>query len=63
MKNPVRNIIRMKMLNKPKVNDSISLFVFDLRLKATNMGMIGRMHGDNMEITPVKKEIMGIISI
>lgn len=53
----------MKMLNKPKVNDSISLFVFDLRLKATNMGMIGRMHGDNMEITPVKKEIMGIISI
>jgi hypothetical protein len=53
----------MKILNKPKVNDSISLFVFDLRLKARNMGMIGRMHGDNMEITPVKKEMMGIISI
>ena len=53
----------MKMLNRPKVNDSISLLLFDFRLNATKMGMIGRMQGDNMEITPVKKETIGVISI
>lgn len=63
MKNPVKNIIRIKILNNPKVNENTSLFVFDFKLKATNIGMMGKMHGDNIEITPLKKESIGSISI
>ena len=63
VKNPVRSIITRKMLNNPAVNDTISLFDFVFRLKATNMGITGSMQGDNIEITPVKKEIKGNISI
>jgi hypothetical protein len=63
VKNPVRNIIAMKMLKRPTVNESISVFVFVFKLKATKIGMIGKMHGERMEITPVKKEIKGRISI
>ena len=51
------------MESRPHVNEIISDFVFDFRLKATNMGITGRMQGDNIEITPVKKEINGRISI
>ena len=61
MKNPVRNITAMKMLKSPQVKDRIS--VFDLKATATTIGIIGRMQGDSIEITPVKKEIRGRISI
>ena len=63
VKNPVRSIITRKMLSNPNVNDMISLFDFVFRLKATNIGITGRIQGDNIEITPVKKEIKGNISI
>jgi hypothetical protein len=63
VKNPVKKIMTAKMHNKPRVNESISLFDFVFKLKATNMGITGRMQGDNIEITPVKKEIKGNISI
>jgi hypothetical protein len=52
-----------KMLKRPNVNDTISLLDFVFKLKATNIGITGRMQGDNIEITPVKKEINGSISI
>ena len=51
-----------KMLPKPKTNENISLFDLALRLNARKRGMTGRMHGDNIEITPVKKEIKGTIN-
>ena len=63
VKNPVRNITIMNMLNNPRWNDNISLLLFDFKLKATKIGMIGKMHGDSIEITPVRKEMNGIISI
>jgi hypothetical protein len=49
--------------NKPKVKDMISAVLFDFKLKAKNIGKIGSIHGDNIEITPIKKEINGKISI
>jgi len=49
--------------NNPKVNDMISAVLFDFKLKAKNIGKIGSMHGDNIEMTPIKKEINGKISI
>lgn len=52
-----------KMLEKPRIKDNISLIDLDFKLKATKIGIIGSMHGDNIEITPVKKEIKGRISI
>lgn len=63
VKNPVRNIMATKILKSPKTNASISVFVFVFKLKATNIGIIGKIHGDNIEITPVKKEMKGSISI
>ena len=63
MKKPVRNIITRKMLARPVMKDKISSFVLDFKLKATKIGMIGNMHGDNIEITPVKKEMKGRTSI
>ena len=53
----------IKTVNKPKVNENNSLLFSEFKLKATNMGIIGRMHGDNIEITPVKNDIKGNISI
>jgi hypothetical protein len=63
VKNPVRSTTTKKMLPMPKMKDNISLLDFALRLKATKIGMIGNMHGESIEITPVKKEIKGKISI
>lgn len=63
MKKPVKMIIIKKILPKPKANDSISLFDLDIKLKATNIGIIGKMQGDSIEIIPVKNEINGSISI
>lgn len=63
MKNPVRKTIIVKIVNKPKVKEIISTFVLDFKLNPINIGKIGSMHGDNMETTPVKKEINGKISI
>ena len=63
VKKPVRNIMTMKMLPNPIMNDAISPLDLELRLKATKRGMIGRIHGDNIEIIPVKKDITGNISI
>ena len=51
------------MLNNPSMKDTISAFDLAFRLKPTIIGMVGIIHGDNIEITPVKNEIIGIISI
>jgi hypothetical protein len=63
VKNPVKRIIAAKIERNPKMNDMISLLDLDFRLKATRIGMMGRMHGDSMEIIPVKKETKYNISI
>lgn len=52
-----------KTLMNPNMNENISPFDLLFRPNATNIGIIGRMHGDNIEITPVKKETKGRISI
>lgn len=52
-----------KILPKPNANANISLFDLVFKLKATNMGIIGNIQGDNIEIIPVKNEIKGSISI
>ena len=41
----------------------ISDFGLDFMLKPMKIGKIGSMHGDNIEMTPVKKEINGNTSI
>jgi hypothetical protein len=51
------------MLAIPKTNEIISAFDLAFKLNATNIGMTGSMQGESIEITPVKKEIRGRISI
>jgi hypothetical protein len=51
------------MLNNPKIKDNISAFDLVFKLNPTIIGIVGMMQGDNIEITPVKNEIIGIISI
>ena len=63
VKNPVRNMIIVKMLNNPRIKENISAFDLVFRLNPTIIGKVGMMQGDNIEITPVKNEITGIISI
>ena len=63
VKNPVRNIIKTKIDINPATNDKRFSFDLDFRLTLTKIGNIGRMHGDNIEITPVEKEIKERISI
>nr|WP_294999215.1 hypothetical protein [uncultured Methanobrevibacter sp.] len=53
----------MKMLNNPHVKDIKSHFDFDFRLTLIKIGKMGKMQGDNIDITPVVKEINGRISI
>ena len=53
----------MKMLNKPSMNANISAFDLAFKLNPTIIGKVGMMQGDNTEITPVKNETIGIISI
>jgi hypothetical protein len=63
VKNPVKKIIKVKMLNNPKIKENISAFDLVFRLNPTIIGKVGMMQGDNTEITPVKNETIGIISI
>ena len=56
-------MIIVKMLNNPRMKDNISAFDLAFKLKPTIIGIVGIMQGDNIEITPVKNEINGIISI
>ena len=56
-------IMIVNIENNPKVNDMISTVLFDFKLKAKNIGKIGSMHGDKIEMTPIKKETNGKISI
>ena len=56
-------MIIVKMLNNPKIKDNISAFDLVFKLNPTIIGIVGMMQGDNIEITPVKNEIIGIISI
>lgn len=56
-------MIIVKMLNNPRMKDNISAFDLAFKLKPTIIGIVGIMQGDNIEITPVKNEIIGIISI
>ena len=51
------------MLNKPSVKENISAFDLAFKLNPTIIGKVGMMQGDNTEITPVKNETIGIISI
>ena len=51
------------MLNNPRIKDNISTFDLVFKLNPTIIGIVGMMQGDNIEITPVKNEIIGIISI
>ena len=53
----------VKIKSKPRVKETSSNLVFVFKLKPMKIGRIGRIQGDNIEITPVKNEIMGIISI
>ena len=57
------NMIMVKMLNRPNIKDRISAFDLVFKLNPTIIGIVGMMQGDNIEITPVKNEIIGIISI
>lgn len=63
VKNPVKKIITININKRPVTNDKRFSLDLDLRLTLTKIGKIGRMHGDNIEITPVAKEIKGRISI
>lgn len=45
------------------MNDNRFDFDLDFRLTLTKIGKIGKMQGDNIEITPVVNEISGRISI
>ena len=63
MKNPVKRIMATKTLNKPQIKEKSSIFDLELRLTPTKIGIIGKIHGDNIEIIPVKKEKNGKISI
>lgn len=63
VKNPVRNMITIKMVRSPPMKENSSLLDLDLRLTLTKIGRIGRMQGDNIDITPVVKEIKGRTSI
>ena len=63
MKKPVRNITKTNIDNKPKIKDIRFSLDLDFKLTLTKIGKIGKMHGDNIEITPVVKEIKGSISI
>ena len=56
-------MIIVKMLNNPSIKDNISAFDFVFKLNPTIIGIVGIIQGDNIEITPVKNEIIGIISI
>ena len=59
----MRNITAMKIVMSPPIKDSNSSFDLDLRLKIKKIGKIGKIQGDNMDITPVVNEISGRISI
>ena len=63
VKNPVKKMIIVKMLNKPSINDNISALDLAFKLNPTIIGKVGMMQGNNTEITPVKNETIGIISI
>lgn len=56
-------MIIVKMLNSPNIKDNISTFDFAFKLNPTIIGKVGIMQGDNTEITPVKNETIGSISI
>jgi len=63
VKKPVRNITKTNIDNKPKIKDIKFSLDLDFKLTLTKIGKMGKMHGDNIEITPVVKEIKGSISI
>jgi len=52
-----------KIVSKPQMNETSSILFLDFKLTPTKIGKIGNMQGDNTEITPVKKEMIGNISI
>lgn len=56
MKYTVANRIIIKIANKPKINEIISVFFLFLRLNPINIGKIGKIQGERIEITHVKKE-------
>ena len=63
VKKPVRKITTKKMVSKPRMNEINSPLDLDFRLTLTKMGRMGKMQGDNIDITPVENEINGRISI
>lgn len=53
----------IKIVSNPLTKDIKSDLDLDFKLTLTKIGKIGKIHGDNIDITPVKKEIKGRISI
>lgn len=62
VKKPVRSIIIINALINPDIYEN-RLFLSKFRLTLTKIGKIGKIQGDNTEMTPVKNDIIGIISI
>ena len=50
-------MITVKIENKPQLKDTSSYLVLEFKLNPINIGNIGSIHGDNIEITPVKKKL------
>jgi hypothetical protein len=63
VKKPVKKITAMKIVSNPAMNEIRSVLDLDFKLTPTNIGSMGSMQGESIEITPVVNEINGRISI
>ncbi len=55
VKYTVANSIIIKIANKPKTNEMISVFFLFFKLNPIKIGKTGKIQGDKIEITPVIK--------
>lgn len=62
VKYTVANSIIIKIANKPKTNEMISVFFLFFKLNPIKIGKTGKIQGDKIEITPVIKETARTIS-
>ena len=63
VKYTVANSIIIKIANKPKTNEIISVLFLFFKLNPIKIGKTGKIQGDKIEITPVIKETNRKISI
>ena len=56
VKYTVANSIIIKIANKPKTNEIISVLFLFFKLNPIKIGKTGKIQGDKIEITPVIKE-------